>query len=98
MKKILLSVEDSSVLEEYYEETLGVLERYDQENNTDYLNLLRQYLRLNGSVQALADANYVHRNTVNYQMGKVKKILGDDFSTMESRFRLILAFRIKDFL
>ncbi len=98
MKKILLSVEDSSVLEEYYEETLGVLERYDQENNTDYLNLLRQYLRLNGSVQAVADANYVHRNTVNYQMGKVKKILGDDFSTMESRFRLILAFQIKDFL
>ena len=98
VKKILLSVTEPSVLQEYYKETLGVLERYDRENDTDYLNLLRRYLELDGSVQSLADASFVHRNTINYQLNKMKKIIGKDFSTLESRFHLLLAFYIKDIL
>lgn len=98
VKKILLSVGETSVLQEYYDETLGVLERYDRENDTSYLHLLRQYLEMDGSVQALADASFVHRNTINYQLNKIKKITGKDFSTLESRFQLILAFQIRDIL
>ncbi len=98
VKKILLSVGENSVLQEYYDETLGILERYDRENDTGYMYLLRRYLELDGSVQALAEAAFVHRNTINYQLNKIKKIIGNDFSTLESRFRLILAFQIKDIL
>lgn len=97
-KKILLSVGDHSVLEEYYRETLGVLERYDRENDTEYLILLQKYLEMDGSVQALADAVYVHRNTINYQLNKIKKILGRDFSGLQSRYELILAYQIKELL
>ena len=62
-KKILLSVGDNEVLESYYHETLGALERYDRENDTQYLELLRRYLELDGSVQAetielLLDVSY----------------------------------------
>ena len=97
-RKILLSVGDSAVLESYYHETLGALERYDRENNTQYLDLLQQYLEMDGSVQALADAVYVHRNTINYQLNKIKKILGKDFSSLQSRFELILAYQIRELL
>ena len=97
-RKILLSVGDSAVLEDYYHETLGALERYDRENNTQYLDLLQQYLEMDGSVQALADAVYVHRNTINYQLNKIKKILGKDFSSLQSRFELILAYQIRELL
>ena len=41
-RKILLSVGDSEVLQDYYHETLGALERYDRENDTQYLDLLRR--------------------------------------------------------
>lgn len=97
-KKILLSVGDNEVLESYYHETLGALERYDRENDTQYLELLRRYLELDGSVQALADAVYVHRNTINYQLNKIKKILGRDFSGLQSRFELILAYQVRELL
>ncbi|MFR5700803.1 MAG: helix-turn-helix domain-containing protein [Eubacterium ramulus] len=50
------------------------------------------------AVQALADAVYVHRNTINYQLNKIKKILGKDFSSLQSRFELILAYQIRELL
>ena len=53
---------------------------------------------MDGSVQALADAVYVHRNTINYQLNKIKKILGKDFSSLQSRFELILAYQIRELL
>lgn len=98
VKKLLLSVGDTEVLREYYRDTLGVLERYDRENDTNYMHLLREYLEKDGSVQALADAAFVHRNTINYQLNKIKRIIGHDFSTLESRFRLILAFHVQDII
>lgn len=97
-RKILLSVGDSEVLQDYYHETLGALERYDRENDTQYLDLLRRYLELDGSVQALADTVYVHRNTINYQLNKIKKILGRDFGSLQSRYELILAYQVRELL
>ncbi len=98
VKKILLSVDDPSVLREYYEETLGSLERHDRENGTEYLALLQKYLEMDGSVQSLAEESFVHRNTINYQLGKIRKILGNDFASLKDRFRLILAFQIRELL
>lgn len=98
VQKIILSVDDAQVLEEFMHEMLGPLIRYDRENGSDYLDLLKRYLDQNGSVQKVAEELYVHRNTVNYQLNKVKKILGTDMDTMEKRFQIMLAFQIREFL
>ena len=98
VQKIILSVDDTQVLEEFVHDTLGSLIRYDRENGTDYMNLLKRYLDQNGSVQKVAEELYVHRNTVNYQLNKVKKILCMDMDTMEKRFQIMLAFQIREFL
>ncbi len=98
VQKIILSVDDTQVLEEFVHDTLGPLIRYDRESGTDYMNLLKRYLDQNGSVQKVAEELYVHRNTVNYQLNKVKKILCMDMDTMEKRFQIMLAFQIREFL
>ena len=53
---------------------------------------LSMYLENDGSVQMVAEETFVHRNTTNNQLSKVKKILVNDMKTLENRLNLMLAF------
>ncbi len=74
VKKLILAVDDISLLESIYNENLKKLEVYDRDNGTDYMSFLRLYLKYDGSVQRVAQETFVHRNTINYQLAKIKKI------------------------
>ena len=91
VKKLILAVDDISLLESIYNENLKKLEVYDRDNGTDYMSFLRLYLKYDGSVQRVAQETFVHRNTINYQLAKIKKILGNSLKTFEERFKIILA-------
>lgn len=95
-RKILISVDESRILREYYRDTLGKLEDYDKEHETSYVELLQQYIACDGSIQKIAEEENVHRNTINYQLNKIKKILESEITTLDDKFRLMLAFRIKE--
>lgn len=98
VKKLILAVDDISLLESIYNENLKKLEVYDRDNGTDYMSFLRLYLKYDGSVQRGAQETFVHRNTINYQLAKIKKILGNNLKTFEERFKIILAFEVRDVL
>ena len=98
VKKLILAVDDISLLESIYNENLKKLEVYDHDNGTDYMSFLRLYLKYDGSVQRVAQETFVHRITINYQLAKIKKILGNNLKTFEERFKIILAFEIRDVL
>lgn len=98
VKKLILAVDDISLLESIYNENLKKLEVYDRDNGTDYMSFLRLYLKYDGSVQRVAQETFVHRNTINYQLAKIKKILSNNLKTFEERFKIILAFEVLDVL
>ena len=98
VKKLILAVDDISLLESIYNENLKKLEVYDRDNGTDYMSFLRLYLKYDGSVQRVAQETFVQRNTINYQLAKIKKILGNNLKTFEERFKIILAFEVRDVL
>lgn len=98
VKKLILAVDDISLLESIYNENLKKLEVYDRDNGTDYMSFLRLYLKYDGSVQRVAQETFVHRNTINYQLAKIRKILGNNLKTFEERFKIILAFEVRDVL
>ena len=98
VKKLILAVDDISLLESIYNENLKKLEVYDRDNGTDYMSFLRLYLKYDGSVQRVTQETFVHRNTINYQLAKIKKILGNNLKTFEERFKIILAFEVRDVL
>lgn len=98
INKILLAVEDPQVLTDMHRDTLGELENYDKQHNTDYLHILRLYLLHNSSVQAVAEETFTHRNTINYRIKKIKELLASDLETTEDRLRFQLAFYIRDIL
>ncbi len=94
MFKLLMAVEDKNSLAEYYRDCLGVLIDYDEKNNTDYMATLRLYLENDSSIAEVAKQTFVHRNTVNYKIKKIKEILKCEFNQSD-KLKLMLAFSIE---
>lgn len=96
--RILFSVQNVKVLEEYMNANIGELQKYDKENGTEYCKILDTYLRLNGNMPEVAAECFIHRNTVAYHLKKIENILNCDIYSTKDRVRLYLALRIKEIL
>lgn len=95
--QLLIEIENTRVLSTFYEENLRALDDFDEKNGTDYLDTLRRYLEQNGSVQAVAKDMFVHRNTINYKLKKIKEILNCELDYQDG-VRLLLALKARELL
>lgn len=93
--RLLYMVEDTGVLQEIETECLAALEEYDRKYNAGYVETLQSYLKHNGSIQAVAEELYTHRNTVLYRLGNIRKVLGNELKTPEERLPYQMAFYIR---
>ena len=96
--KMLYAVNDMDVLRDLYTDAIGKLEEYDRENRTQLVSMLRAYLENNGCIQLVSEKQFVHRNTVTNQLKKIESITGFDPLNLEDKFKLYLAFQIKEVL
>lgn len=96
--KLLLEINKKDSLIEFYNNSLGNLIEYDKKHNTDLLTTLKLYLLNNSSIQAVADATFTHRNTINYRIRKIKNILDVNIDNMPIKMELLLSFYIKNIL
>lgn len=92
--KILSDVKDSSVYPDFVEDTLGSLLRYDEENGTDYIQILQTFFANECSSIQTATALYFHKNTMTYKLNKIREILGYDILKNENRMRIMVSFYI----
>ncbi|MGN0297793.1 MAG: helix-turn-helix domain-containing protein [Lachnospiraceae bacterium] len=93
---LLMAVGDKGKLVGYYKDVLGRLEEYDRSYGTNYMEVLQRYLENDASVQLTAQQMYVHRNTINYQIRKIRDIIGCSLTSMEDRLTIFLAFKVRD--
>lgn len=96
--KLLLSIGDRDVLEDYIDHTVGPLIEYDRLNDSDYAEVLRRYLDHSGSVKDTAEDLFVHRNTVTYKLRRIGEILGEDLSDFHVRERLSVGLCAREIL
>ena len=96
--KILYSVEDLEILKAYTNQMLGVIIEYDKEHHSDYLTTLRSYIKNDRSLIGVAEETYTHRNTVNYRIQNMKKLLNNELKTTSDLFPIEVAFMIYDML
>jgi DNA-binding PucR family transcriptional regulator len=94
--KILYSIEDAEILSSYTNEILGSLLEYDKLHNTAYIDTLRSYIKNDRSIIRVAEDTFTHRNTVNYRIQKIKRIIGCELKNAEELFTYQVAFYIKD--
>lgn len=94
--KILFASDDTAILKSYEAQMLGPLKEYDERHRSNYLETLRSYIENDRSLIGVAEATYTHRNTVNYRIQNIKKILDNDLKTAEDLFPYQVAFYIRD--
>lgn len=93
--KILFSVRDEEVLYSYADELLSPLDA-EGASKGDYVELLREYIKNDRSLERTAEALYLHRNTVNYRLQKLRALLDSPLKTAEDLFPFEVALMIRD--
>lgn len=87
----------------YYISTLSIFskdERFQklkQElKEADLLKTLIIYIRMNGEINRAAEKLYIHRNTLNYRLEKIKEITGRDPKNYKDLLELFIAYIISE--
>ena len=96
MYKILSEVSDMSILKDMYNDTVGRLIQYDKENNTDLTDYIKNYISCDGNVQTVANNFFVHRNTVNNKLNKIKEITQINPLTLDGKIVFSTAIKISE--
>ena len=93
--RLLYSCADTGLLKQMEQEALFVLEEHDERHNSNYVETLRRYLEFNGSIQAVAQSMFTHRNTIIYRMNNIKNLLGTELATPAERLPYQIALCIR---
>lgn len=96
--KIIMAVQNQTLIKSYNQDILGQLYRYDELHNTDYVQFLRIFLEENGSTSKISERQFIHRNTVLYKLKKIETLLDMDLSNPFTKTNLYFAFLIEDVL
>ena len=83
--RMLYLVEDRALLRDLSDKPLAPLLEYDREHNGEYIATLESYLNCGGSIKAMSEELYIHRNTILYRMANIKRLLGCSLETPEER-------------
>jgi hypothetical protein len=89
--KMLSLIPDPLLRKEMGEDLLMPLLAHDKAHGTDYVEMLEIYLETGGSIKAVAEQTFTHRNTAIYRLGNIRKLLGNDLESPEDRLRYQIA-------
>ena len=91
--RILDAVQNSDEARAFIQEWLGHLLDYDRTKNSELVRTLWQYLECGGNYDETAAALTIHRSTLRYRLGRIKKITDLDLNDVDSRLNLHVAAR-----
>lgn len=89
--RLLFHLRDQPELRTFCEETIGALERYDEEHDSHLLETLARFLDLQGNLSQTARALHLHRNGLLYRLSRIETIAGCDLDSSAQRLALQLA-------
>lgn len=89
---LLLSNFTKEQLTALYSETIEPLVEFDKENNLDWVDTLKEYFSSGYNITEAAKQLYIHRNTMNYRMEKIRELLDTDLKNTNECLMLQLGF------
>ena len=93
--RLLYMVDDPLLLKSLSDDLLKPLLEYDAQHGGGYLETLESYLKNSGSIKAMADELFIHRNTILYRMANIKKLLGSNLEDSRERMMFEIACMIR---
>jgi len=91
--QVLATEADTSAMESFVADWLGVLMRYDAAHGTELVLTLTEFLESGGSYNKTASALSVHRSTLKYRLKRIREVSGHDLSVPDAQFNLQVATR-----
>lgn len=91
---MLLNISDKTSLENYCHPALKILHDYGQ----DFYQTLSTYLECNKNVNETANKLYIHRNTLNYRIKRIKELTNLDLDNTNVVQCLMQSYKIETFL
>ena len=76
--RLLDSIPNAMLLQEFVDTALGSLIDYDKEHGTNLVLTLETYFDCNGNVSTAAKTLFLHRNSLIYRMDRIKEVLNTD--------------------
>ncbi len=67
---------------------------HDTEHGTEYVRTLATYLRHMGRLRPAAAELGIHRNTLEYRIGRIAELAGTDLENADTRLALELGIRL----
>lgn len=92
--RVLHAARDPKELQEFCQDTLGPLMRYDAQNNTELLATLDMILTCGGNLKETARRMFVHYNTVRYRQRLIEEQLDKKLANLDDYQTLNLAMKI----
>ena len=91
----LLSGLDPATSLTFIHQTIGQIEAYDRENQTELLQTAETFIEQGCRYQATAVALRIHVSTLRYRLVRLKETFGMDLEKEESRFTVSLAIKLR---
>lgn len=95
---LLLSCGDRDILRCNLHPGLKLLKEFDMKNEGDLFETLHRFLENDCSVAKTAQELFIHRNTLNYRLGKIKELTGINYHNAQEKFVLMCGYRIWEIL
>lgn len=95
---LLSEIKNTSILKNFGHPALKLLKKYDSENNTELYNTLHAFIKHSNRVKETAKSLFIHRNSLNYRIERIKQITGINLQDSETVFLLMTAYLIDAFL
>ncbi len=90
-------ISDGRYLDEFVETKIGKLIQADNLNGGSLCETLECYLNHNCNGKLTAEAMFLHRNTLNYRLNKIRELLGHSLEDLDECLMLKLAFAIRTY-
>lgn len=86
------------ILYDFSQEYLTPLLESDSENGTEYMNSLKLYIQYQGNINDVADALFIHHNTLRNRLKRIEEITGISLQDPEASMNLVAAVKIHSFM
>jgi purine catabolism regulator len=96
--RLISIVKEKGALEDFIEDYIGPLVKYDHENNGNLIETLKVFFMCNGSKKETASSLFIVRQTLYQRLQKLSELLGKDFMDSYKRQAIEFAVTAYDFL
>ena len=97
---LLFEFENPALIEAFYMKHLASLLDYDKKHNTDFILTLDIFLQENCNFLNTAKRLFIHRNTLNYRLTRIREITGKSFENAADKHNLysgLLAMKLSQY-